>query len=146
MIEDHENSIVDIVKQTATEAVKAKLNELGITRGNNNLAEVENTAENIQSGLNHQWYTHHGMKRYVVPLGFKLPKSVLATAFLLYANGDPTNCSVVTNESGKEVLIQTPIRPFYFFSSDNVPKAIWNSFHTTWKHTLMLMTSAACRN
>jgi hypothetical protein len=59
------------------------------------------------------------------------------------ANGDPTNCSVVTNEDGKEVIVQTPIRPFYFFSADNVPKAIWNSYRTTWKPTLQLMTSPA---
>ena len=77
----HEERVTGIIKDTAAEAVKATLLQLGITPGGDNIHGTDASAgglgqlANISSGMNYRSYVHQGgTKQYHVPFGYTLPK------------------------------------------------------------------------
>jgi hypothetical protein len=146
----HEERVTGIIKDTAAEAVKATLLQLGITPGGDNIHGTADAAgglgqlANISSGINYRSYVHQGgTKQYHVPFGYRLPKQCnLDTAFSMYVNGDPTHKSIIANESSNENMTNTPIRPLYYWNKQSVPTELWTKFKVGWRPILELMMRA----
>ena len=98
---------------------------------NENLSTAE---PSDASAKTYFWDGHSSL----VPSDFSLPdKTSLRAAFDYWVNGNPGNCSLIDSK-----VVLTPILPFQYWNSSNVPKKVWDKFKTGWKRILDCMMKA----
>lgn len=119
----------------------------GLDRNGSGSNNTDNNTMNNRNESQHdlegrfQTYCWNGKLGMHVPPGFDLPASTkLFSAWSLWINGNPGHKSF--DNSGSNVLVSTPIRPFQLFTSNAVPQSVWKKLKSGWFKVLNMMMEA----
>ena len=133
--------------QTMLDVAVDKISNLIATNSTQNIMQQDNDSHQImvrseeENHANFQVYSHNGStKKYFTPSGYKLPsKTNLQAAFRLWVNGDKHNSVLDTSTNS---LVKLPVRPFYLWTSNSIPRGLWKAFNTAYHRVFSIIMEA----
>ena len=146
------SNILDEYHKESSQRFAEKIDELKACIGVSTSASNQDDNGNEGSGVAsneivgvYKLYSYNGKLGWAVPEGFILPtKTKLRDAWNLWVNGN-RNYNVVEMIGDREILVTKPIRPFIFFTANNLP--CWKQFKSGWLGILrMMMNSSSLSN